>query len=175
MRTGIIICGLNGAGKSTLGRALAKELGLRFIDIEDIYFPKTDSQNIYASPRTRKEVETLLYSEFKAHEGFVFASVHGNYGDGICSFLRYAVLVSVPKDVRMERVKNRSFQKFGDRVLPGGDLYEQEEKFFDFVKSRAENTSEKWVESLSCPVIRVDGTKPIEENITYILGEIQIR
>ena len=31
----------------------------------------------------------------------------------------------------MQRVKKRSFQKFGNRMLPGGDLHEQEEKFFD--------------------------------------------
>ena len=42
MATGIIVCGMNGAGKSTLGRALAQKLGYRFIDIEDMYFPKTD-------------------------------------------------------------------------------------------------------------------------------------
>ena len=39
----------------------------------------------------------------------------------------------------MQRVKNRSFQKFGNRMLPGGDLYEQEEEFFEFVKSRLES------------------------------------
>lgn len=51
------------------------------------------------------------------------------------------------KDIRMQRVRNRSFQKFGERMLLGGDLHEQEEKFFDFVKSRPENTVEEWVKS----------------------------
>lgn len=54
-------------------------------------------------------------------------------------------MIDVPKDIRIERVKNRSFQKFGNRMLSGGDLYEQEERFFELVKSRAENTVEKWV------------------------------
>lgn len=49
----------------------------------------------------------------------------------------------------MQRVKNRSFQKFGKRMLLGGDLHEQEEKFFDFVKSRPENTVEEWAQSES--------------------------
>lgn len=173
MGTGIIICGLNGAGKSTLGKVLAKELGFYFIDIENLYFPKTDLHYTYASPRTRKEVERLLESEIKAHKNFVFASVHGDYGENIYPYLRYAVLISIPKDIRMERVKNRSFQKFGNRMLPGGDLYEQEEKFFNFVKYRSEDTVEEWVQSLSCPIIRIDGTKPIEENIKFIIEHIQ--
>lgn len=173
MGTGIIICGLNGAGKSTLGKALAKELGVYFIDNEDLYFPKNDPDYLYASPRSRKEAEVLLESEINAHEDFVFASVHGDYGGSICPYFRYAVLISLPKDVRMERIRNRSFQKFGDRMLPGGDLYEQEQKFFDFARSRAENLVEEWAASLSCPVIRVDGTKSVVENIKFIIAQIR--
>ncbi len=173
MGTGIIICGLNGAGKSTVGKALAKELGFCFIDIEDLYFPKTDPHYTYASPCTRREVELLLFSEIKTQKDFVLASVKGDYGENICSFFRYAVLIDVPKDIRLKRVKERSFHKFGSRMLPGGDLYEQEEEFFDLVRSRAENTVEEWAQSLSCPVIRVDGTKPVNENVKLIIERIR--
>lgn len=173
MGTGIIMCGLNGAGKSTLGKALAEKLNFYFIDNEDLYFPKTDSGYMYASPRSRKEVEKLLFSEIKAHENFIFTSVKGDYGDAATPFFRYAVLVEVPRDLRIQRVKNRSFQKFGDRMLPGGDLYEKEERFFDLVESRAEDTVEEWAKLLSCPVIRVDGTKPVEENVKLIIERLQ--
>lgn len=81
-------------------------------------------------------------------------------------------MIDVPKDIRIQRVRNRSFQKFGARMLLGGDLYEQEEKFFKFVKSRPENTVEEWVQSLKCPVLRIDGTKPMEENIHFIMEQI---
>ena len=77
MGTGIMICGLNGAGKSTLGRALAEKLHFYFIDNEDLFFPKTDPNYIYASPRTREEAEKLLFQKMKAYENFVFASVKG--------------------------------------------------------------------------------------------------
>ena len=173
MGTGIIMCGLNGTGKSTLGKALAEKLNFYFIDNEDLYFPKTDPNYIYASPRTREEVENLLFSEIRAHENFVFASVKGDYGEAIYPFFQYAVLIDVPKDIRIQRVKNRSFQKFGKRIFPGGDLHEQEERFFDFVKSRSENAVEEWVRSLSCPIIRVDGVRPIEENINIIIEQIK--
>ena len=128
---------------------------------------------IYAAPRTREEVEKLLHNEIEKHKNFVFASVKGDYGETIYPFFQYAVLIDVPKDVRMKRVKNRSFQKFGNRMLLGGDLYEQEERFFDLVESRAENTVEKWIQSLNCPIIRIDGTKPIEENINLVIKQIQ--
>ena len=173
MRIGIIMCGLNGVGKSTLGKALAEKLGFHFIDNEDLYFPKEDPDYIYDSPRTRDEVEKLLLREVKAHENFVFSSVKGDYGEAVSCFFRYVILLHVPRDIRIERVKNRSFQKFGNRMLPGGDLYEQEKDFLDLVRSRAENTVEEWVKSLNCPVLRVDGTKPVEENVEFIIEKLK--
>lgn len=104
MGTGILICGLNGSGKSTLGKALAQKLHFYFIDNEDLYFPKTNPAYIYAAPRTREEVEILLFNEIKKHENYVFASVKGDYGEAIYPFFQYAVLIDVPKDVRMKRV-----------------------------------------------------------------------
>ncbi len=114
-----------------------------------------------------------MFDEIEKHQNYVFASVKGDYGEAIYPFFQYAVLIDVPKNIRIERVKNRSFQKFGNRMLLGGDLYEQEERFFDLVKSRAEDTVEKWIQSLSCPIIRINGTKPIEENINFLMEQIQ--
>lgn len=172
MGMGIIVCGLNGSGKSTLGKALAERLDFHFIDNEDLYFPRTNPDYAYASPRTRAEVEELLLNELKAYENFVFAAVKGDYGEYIYPFFRYAVLIDVAKDIRMQRVRNRSFQKFGNRMLAGGDLYEREEKFFELVKARPENTVEEWLQSLKCPIIRVDGTKSIEENVDFIITQL---
>lgn len=143
------------------------------MDNEDLYFPKTNSDYVYSSPRTREEVEKLLFNEIKTHENFVFASVKGDYGEYIYPFFQYAVLIGVSRDIRIQRVRNRSFQKFGNRMLTGGDLYEQEEKFFELVKSRPENSVEEWIQSLKCPIIRIDGTKPIEENVDFIIDQLQ--
>ena len=170
--TGIVICGLNGAGKSTLGKALAEKLDFYFIDNEDLFFPKTDPNYIYASPRTREEAEKMLFHAIKVHENFVFAAVKGDYGEAIYPFFQYAVLIDTPKDIRVQRVKKHSFQKFGNRMLPGGDLHEQEEKFFEFVTSRPESTVEEWIQLLSCSILRIDGTKPVEENVDFIINQI---
>ena len=173
MGTGIIVCGLNGSGKSTLGKALSEKLGFHFIDVEDLYFPKIDPDYIYASSRTEDEVAKLLTNEIQAHEDFVFAAVRGNYGADAHSYYQFAVYIDVAKDIRMQRVRNRAFQIFSQRMLPGGDLYEREEAFFDMVSSRQNNYTEKWLQSLDCPVIRVDGTKPVEENVTYIIQQLR--
>ncbi len=165
---GIIICGLNGSGKSTLGRALAESMGWRFIDNENLYFPKNDPHYLYANPRTQEEVEALLLQAVREDERFVFAAVKGNYGDGVLPYYDGAVLVETPREIRLARVQQRGLDKFGDRARPGGDLYEREKRFYDHIAARPEDYASRWLETLDIPVLRVDGTLPLQENIVII-------
>ncbi len=165
---GLIICGMNGSGKSTLGRALAENLGWRFIDNEDLYFPKSDPHYLFAHQRTQEEVERLLLEEVQRHDRFVFAAVKGNYGEAVLPYYKRAVLVEVPRELRLQRVQQRSLDKFGDRARPGGDLYEREKWFFDHISARPEDYAVRWLDTVDIPVLRVDGTRPVGENIVVI-------
>lgn len=170
---GIIICGLNGSGKSTLGRALAESLGWRFIDNEDLYFPKNDPAYLYAGQRTQEEVERLLLEEVSLDDRFVFAAVRGNYGTAVLPYYKAAVLVETPRETRLQRVQERSYKKFGERALPGGDLYEAEKGFYDLISARPEDYATRWLDTLDIPELRVDGTRPVEENIEIITRWIE--
>ena len=166
MGTGIQICGLNGCGKSTLGRALSERIGFYYIDNENLFFSNTDEP--YMNPKSRQDVEQLLLAEVRKHPDFVFAAVKGDYGNEVISMYDYVVLIEVPKRTRLYRVRNRSFQKFGNRMLIGGDLYNQEEAFFQMVESRRDDYVENWLKTVKCPIIRVDGTKPTEVSLCVV-------
>lgn len=172
MHNKIIICGGNGAGKSTLGKALADKLNYKFMDIEDYYFPKSESDYPYAAARTRTEVSSLLLEDMKKYPNFILASVKGDYGEEVISLFTYAIWISVPKNIRLERVRGRSFQKFGNRILPDGDLYEKEKNFFDMVQNRSEQDVENWLKSTCIPMIQVDGTNTVPQNIEIIIDKI---
>jgi adenylate kinase family enzyme len=165
---GVIICGMNGSGKSTLGRSLAEHLGWRFIDNEDLYFPKDDPAHPFAAERTQDEVECLLLEEVRRDDCFVFAAVRGNYGQAVLPYYKAAVLVEVPREIRLERVKARSFARFGARMQPGGDLYESEKRFYDLIAARPEDYATRWLDTVDIPVMRVDGRKPAGENVNLI-------
>ena len=165
---GLIICGMNGSGKSTLGRALAEHLGWRFVDNEDLYFPKSDLVCPYAVERTKDEVERLLLEEIRRDERFVFAAVRGNYGEDVLPYYKAAVLMEVPREIRLQRVQQRSVNRFGDRALPGGDLYESEKRFYDLIAARPDDYATRWLGALEIPVLRVDGTRALGENVAII-------
>ena len=175
MILGILVCGLNGVGKSTLGKLLAERIGYVFIDNEDLYFPKSDSAYLYAAPRSREEVVRLLEEKIAAGRRFVFAAVKGDYGDQLIAALDCIVLIEAPKQIRRQRVRDRSYGRFGDRMLPGGDLYERETAWFSLTDSRPEDYTTKWLETVDYPVIRVNGTLPAEENAGYLVSVLAKR
>ena len=174
MARGIQVCGLNGCGKSTLGRALAQKIGFHFIDNEELFFTRNAADEPYQNPRSRAEVEKLLMEEVRRHGDFVFAAVKGDYGGAILPLYRYAVLIEVPKEIRLRRVRDRSFQQFGGTMKPGGDLYESEEVFFQTAAARPEDYAESWARTLPCPVVVVDGTRPVEENVERLAGLLRL-
>ena len=170
---GILISGLNGAGKSTIGRMLADRMGYEFIDNEDLWFPKADSSYTFSGPRSEEEVIRLLEERIRENNRFIFAAVKGNYGDKLTASLDHIVLVEVPKQIPSRRVRDRSYQKFGDRILPGGDLHDKEEKWFSLTDSRPDAYVTDWLETVDCPVIRIDGTRPVEENVDYLVSVLR--
>ncbi len=170
MKCGICVCGLNGSGKTTLAGALAKELHFKHMDIEQYYFTSTD--NPYASSRTREEVERFLLEDIKQNPCFVFSAVNGDITPEINENYDLVIYLDVPLDIRMKRIRQRAIVKFGNRVLPGGDMYEQEENFFEYAEKRSPEKIENWLKTISHKVIRLDGTKPTQENVGFIKASL---
>ena len=105
---------------------------------------------------------------------FIFAAVRGDYGDMFLGSRDCAVVIDVPKDIRIRRVFDRSFEKFGDRIFPGGDQYEREKSFFSAVEARPDDYVTGWLENaVNCPVVRIDGTLPVEENVERLVWVLE--
>lgn len=169
----ILVCGLNGAGKSTLAKELAERLNLRFVDIEDIYFSGQDNPDYpYEKSRPYGEVVSLLTDIVNNENDFVLASVTGCFGDEFISHLKCVISIEVPREMRLKRVYDRSYVLFGDKGCEGGAFYEQIKQFHNFCASRDENLVNDWLSTICCPVIRVDGTLPIWDNVNLIAEKL---
>jgi hypothetical protein len=153
---GIIVFGANGSGKTTFGRELASILNFKHMDIEDYCFVKSEVP--YTKVRSREDYLNLMLVDIEKYRSFVITTVIGDLGDKIPLMYRLGVYLSAPLELRMERVKQRSYGLYGERVCIGGDMYEQELKFFDFVASRSLSKIDEWAQTLTCPVVCIDGT-----------------
>lgn len=175
----IAIVGTNGSGKTTLGKRLSELLSYKHMDVEDYYFPRIkqadESEIPYSNPRTRDEVMELIKADIKKYRQVVFSAVHGDYGSEVNSSYDCIIYIEIPRELSLARVKKRAVDKFGKRVLEGGDMYEQEQRFFEMVESRTMDRTDEWIKTLDCPVIYIDGTNTVEGNLDIVdkrMGEM---
>ena len=190
MVRGIAIFGPNGAGKSSITHALAKALGCAEMDVEDYYFPEQSASRQkalegeysrtahlgtlpYSVPRTKEEVQSGLLRDIPADGRFILSGVTMNWTEDILSRLDIAFWVRVPLEIRLQRIASREEKRFGDRVRPGGDMYEQQKDFRAMVEGRDPKTIEQTALGLKCPVYPLDGTLPVAENVARIMAYLE--
>ena len=169
--SGIIVFGANGSGKTTLARELARILNYKHIDHEDYAFNKSDIP--YTDPRTSDECNDLMLADIKKHRSFVISAVTGDFGDIIPHYYDLAIHISAPLKLRLKRIEQREYERHGERVREGGDMYESRIKFMGFVNSRPLEQIEQWANSLACSVISIDGTDDWHINATKIALQYQ--
>jgi hypothetical protein len=88
-----------------------------------------------------------------------------------------AVMLTTSTEVRLERLKRREYEEFGDRIHPGGDMNESYEKLLrdaaaydttqdESVSSRYQH--EIWAAELP-NVLRMNGEDDIQKNATGVV------
>ena len=178
MSKGIMIAGAAGVGKTTLGKELAKRLYFQHLDLDDYYY-RWDTELPYSESPPHDEIRACVMNDIVKHPNFVMSGTIGSIlWDLVNPLFDLAVLLFVPAAIRQERLRERAFVRYGQRVLLGGDMYEEHQKFYADVELYETGTHptvpvtlerhERWAKELSCPVLRLDGTKSIYENTTWL-------
>lgn len=170
MKNGIPIVGLNGCGKTTPGRIVSERTGLFRADAEDYFFPDGPE----GRKRGKCEVFPLLARDLRLSRGFVLSCVRADLPVDILERITLAVLLTVPAEERARRIRSRSWERFGTRMLPGGDRYESEERFFAMCAERPEESVTETVQRLVCPVLYLNGSEPAETNAAEIIKYLEV-
>ena len=184
MAKGIILFGGMGVGDSTLGREIAARLCWPHIDLDD-YIWMWDTPLPFTKIRPRDEKIAMLKEAISHHPHFVMSGSMFSFRKEFEACFELAVFLTAPAGVRAERVRKRELERWGKRVLPGGDMYEQEDApYRDYtawarrydegpeeVFSLAQH--EKWIRELPCPVLRLDGTAPIAQNAEWVIEALR--
>lgn len=164
MAEGIMILGASGTGKTTLGRITARKLGFSFLDIDEFIWKK-DAKIPFTEMYSRDEKISRLMEAVRQSGDFVMAGSMYSFHEFFDPFFRLAVFLTADEAVRLARVHERERKVFGNRILPGGDMYEHHQAFLRDVAGYENGTGsstskqhENWIQQLDCPVLRLDGT-----------------
>lgn len=176
MAMGIMIMGSPGAGKTTLGKMAAKELGYTFVDIDE-YIWRKDTKIPFSAMYTKTEKIRRLMEAVSNCEHFVMAGSMNSFHEHFDSFFELVVYLHADVQLRVKRAHERELKSFGERILEGGDMYEEHLKFlndiagYDYgIGSSTLQQHEIWLQSLQCKVIRLDGMHALEKNLKIIVN-----
>ena len=175
----IHILGASGSGTTTVGRALAEHLHVCHFDTDDSFWFPTDPP--FTHQRERPERQQLLMDALTAHDAWVVSGSLCGWGDVAIPLFELVVFLSIPHDIRMTRLRQREHERFGERILPGGDLYEQSQAFLVWAASydeggldmRSRRLHEEWLGTLPCPILCFEGEYSIEEHLAVLMVEMQ--
>lgn len=175
MSSGIIIIGPSGSGKTTLGKIAARKLGYPYFDVDD-YIWKQNTDSPYTQMYTRDEKISRLSNDIAPYEHFVMAGSMSSFHYAFDEMFEMMVLLYVSPDIRIERVHKRAIERFGERVLEGGDMYEAHMRFLNDNRRYEEDGSpnmreqKEWMENISCVKIELDGAAELEKNADIIVN-----
>jgi adenylate kinase family enzyme len=176
----IHITGASGAGITTLGRALADALALPHHDTDDYLWKPTTPP--YRELRETSERLRLMGEMFLPRADWVLSGGLDGWGDALVPCFDLVVFLKTPQDLRMRRLRAREIRHFGaDGVGPGGWRFDETESFLEWASHYEDGTREgrnlvrheAWLATLPCPVLRLDGSRPVAELVDNVLRTLQ--
>jgi adenylate kinase family enzyme len=174
----IHITGASGSGVSTLGKNLSSQLGIPQFECDDFYWEKTNPPFQRCVPRPARMVN--LFCALKPHSQWILSGSQDSWSDPFEELYTHIIYLSVPAEVRVERLKKREIERWQDRVLQGGDMHEDHLKFLEWAKQydegylsgRSRPRHLEWLQRQKCPIIKIEGTFSEAEALDYALKNL---
>ncbi|MET3649962.1 ATP-binding protein [Phyllobacterium ifriqiyense] len=175
VKPSIYITGASCSGVTTLGRSLASYSGVRHVDCDEFYwFPTNPPFTTKRPPADR----VRLIREALGEGGWVLSGSFDGWGDSLIEDVDLIVFIYTPTPIRMERLVAREQERYGDRILPTGDMYEIHTAFaawaaqYDKPDFPGRNLArhETWLKQQTAPVLRLDGTQNPQALVALVVS-----
>lgn len=106
--------GASCAGSTTLGNALGRRLNIPYFDTDDYFW--APSKIPYTIKRAPVEKTNMLKNDVKLHTDCIVGGSLVSWGDEWKELFDLIVFLYVPPQIRIERLKAREFERYGDQI-----------------------------------------------------------
>lgn len=161
----ILIFGASGAGSTTQGNDLSTELNIPYFDT-DHYFWETP----FTVKRPPEERNAMLKEDLAREESFIVGGSLVSWGEEWLKTFDLAVFLYVPTDIRLERLRKRELERYGNAIHTDPERKKLYEEFMEWAAlydtdtpKRSLAVHEDWMEKLNCPVVSIEGDLSIAE------------
>ena len=176
----IHILGASCAGSTTLGEALAQHLHYPYFDTDHFFWEKTDPPFILK--RNYDQRNALLKNELEVHDNYIIGGSLVNWGDEWLTAFDLVVFLYVPPEIRMQRLKDREFKRYGDVIFTLPNRIQAYQRFLDWaaaydtnaISGRTLQAHENWLSKVTCRMLQIRGDTTVQQRIDLILDEIEV-
>lgn len=147
----IHILGASGSGTTTLAETLSNKLGYIHFDTDDYFWRPTNPP--YQQKRDEEERKALLNPKLKGHNNWILSGSLCGWGDVFIPYFDLVIYIWIPKEIRLDRLKKRQKQRYGELIKTDEIIHKQQKEFIDWaskyddgdLKIRSKKLHEKWL------------------------------
>lgn len=174
----INVIGASGCGASTVGRLLAAQLNLPHFDSDDYYHGPSDPP--FQNPRSPKERFEMVVRDMPPTSSWILSGGIVGWNPYPELDFTHVVLLYVPTEIRLERLRVREYNRFGHRILEGGDMYANHQEFLQWtarydigdVDGKTRQRHLEFLKAQTCPVFEVRGDAPVDEVVARVKSQL---
>ena len=173
------IFGASGSGVTTLGKTLSSQLNIPYLDSDEYFWEKSD--NPFTIRRDPDERNALTKKDIDHYHSWIFGGSVIDWGGQLFPSFDLIVFLWIPAEIRIERLKKRELERYGEILFSNPDRHRQFEKFLTWaadydtdtgIANRTLSAHKKWLKKNNCPVLEIRGDKTVDERIHIILQKL---
>lgn len=154
--------GASGAGTTTLARAIADCWAVPHADADDYFWIPSDPP--YIEKRPEAERVALMEQVFLPREAWVLSGSMLSWGNDVVTRCDAVVFLTLDARERLRRLEARERVRHGGRIIDEAawTAFLEWARGYDdpAFEGRSRVAHERWLSSLSCPVLRLDSASP---------------
>jgi adenylate kinase family enzyme len=175
----ILVFGASGSGTTTLGKEIGKRTDFVHLDADDYYWKQTE--NPFTEKVPLNERNEKIKNDFLSSENVIISGSMVSWGEEWETSFDLVIFIHLNNDIRMERLKKREFERYGEELLVNEKRKLDYQAFIEWAnqyenpdfKGRSLKVHNEWIKKLNCKVLRIDGGLELGKKVDKVITEIK--
>jgi len=173
------IFGASGTGVTTLGQALSSALNIPYFDSDQYFWEKSDPP--FTIRRNAPDRNALLRNHLDQHTHWIMGGSVINWGEELFPPFDLIVFLWLPPAIRMDRLRQREQERYGDIIFTDPQRKEQTKVFLEWaadydndtgIATRTLNAHEQWLKRQTAPILELRGDMTVNERLVKTMKQL---
>lgn len=179
----IHIFGASGSGVTTLGNALSKKINIPYFDSDEYFW--IPSNPPFTEKRIPEERNKLVKFALTETNDWIFGGSSLKWGEDVFPEFDLVVFLWIPSEIRMERLKKRELERYGEVIYTDPKRIKLYQEFLDWAinydvdpkesgfSGRSLKVHESWLKQIKSKILEIRGDFSVEERINQVINGLK--